>query len=118
MDERLEQLAKAANPISVTLSGIWIDDKLLQEEKASCPILSIEVGKTMLDKYLHSKKRHSGILLSPLKYWNSLKELGVVTDVNDASSAANVGYVNSVAMNVANEVNRGFNKVNDRINEK
>ena len=42
---------------------------------------------------------------------------GVVTDANDVTSAANVGYVNSVATTIANDMNRGFNRVNDRIDK-
>ena len=42
---------------------------------------------------------------------------GVVTDVNDVSSAANVGYVNSVATTISNDMNRGFTRVNDRIDK-
>ena len=40
---------------------------------------------------------------------------GIVTDPNDASSAANVGYVNAVGQNIINGVNDGFAKVNDKV---
>ena len=40
---------------------------------------------------------------------------GIATDPNDASSAANVGYVNAVGQNIINGVNDGFSKVNDKV---
>ena len=42
---------------------------------------------------------------------------GVVTDVSDASSAANVGYVEAVAENVMSSVNNGFERMNEKVNK-
>lgn len=42
---------------------------------------------------------------------------GVVTDPNDPSSAANVGYVNAIGQNIVNGVNENFTRMNDRMNK-
>ena len=42
---------------------------------------------------------------------------GVMTDVNDPSSVANVGYVNALNENIIQGVNRGFSKLDDKINK-
>ena len=42
---------------------------------------------------------------------------GVVTDPKDASSVANVGYVDAVGQNIINGVNNEFSKVNDRMDK-
>ena len=42
---------------------------------------------------------------------------GIVTDINDASSAANVGYVNQVSENIVNATNRAFQQVDNKINK-
>ena len=41
---------------------------------------------------------------------------GVITDASDATSAANVGYVNAVAENVAQQVNTGMQKMDTKVN--
>ena len=42
---------------------------------------------------------------------------GVITNPNDAYSAANVGYVNAVGQNVMGAVQNGFNRVNKKIDK-
>ena len=42
---------------------------------------------------------------------------GVKTDARDATSVANVGYVDSVAGQIANAVNSGFNEMHDKVNK-
>ena len=42
---------------------------------------------------------------------------GVVADLNDPTSSANVGYVDAVAENLAQNVNQGFARVDDKINK-
>ena len=42
---------------------------------------------------------------------------GVMTDANDNSSVANVGYVNAIGEGIIQGVNRGFSKLDDKINK-
>ena len=42
---------------------------------------------------------------------------GVVTNPNDPTSAANVGYVDAIGQNIINGVNSGFDKMNSRIDK-
>ena len=42
---------------------------------------------------------------------------GIATDPNDASSAANVAYVDAMGQNIINGVNNEFTKVNDRMDK-
>lgn len=42
---------------------------------------------------------------------------GVVVDPTDETSAANVGYVNNIAENIASGVNQGFSKLDSKINK-
>ena len=42
---------------------------------------------------------------------------GIATDPQDATSAANVGYVNAVGQNIIDGVNREFTHVNDRMDK-
>lgn len=42
---------------------------------------------------------------------------GVATNPNDATSVANVGYVNAIGDNIIAGVNQGFSKMNDKVNK-
>ena len=45
------------------------------------------------------------------------KITGVITDVNDASSAANVGYVNAITDNIVKSTNSAIQRVDNKVNK-
>ena len=70
---RLVQLAKALTPKVDTLSRLVMEVRLLQPEKALLPMVFIYSGRVIVVRLLQSAKALSEILVSPVKYDNSLK---------------------------------------------
>ena len=73
IEVRAPQLRKASVPIEITEFGISIEDRLLQPLKAELPMVCTEGGSVTAARDRQPEKASSLMLVSPVKYCNSLK---------------------------------------------